>query len=508
MSSGGPTAQAVGSVTLFDSKISNTKIGILTAHSLNSQPPASGSLIVENVHLDNVDVAIQGANGATALGSTSYISAWGEGHSYLPKGPNNFEGPISANNRPAGLVDASTGDYYQRSKPQYEGVPASQFISARTAGATGDGKTDDTKALQGAVDQAVSEGKILFIDHGTYRVTSTITLPAGAKVVGESYSVIMSSGSFFDDIDNPKPVVQIGTPGEQGSIEWTDTIVSTQGQQRGAVLFEYNLQSPSDEPTGLWDVHARVGGFAGSQLQLPDCPTTPKIVVTADNLETKCIAAFMTFHITKPSSSLYLENVWLWVADHDIEDPNVTQITIYAGRGFLDESAAGNVWLIGTAVEHHVLYEYQFAHTRDVFMGQIQTETAYYQPNPSAPLPFPYVAALEDPVFASDTVTTSNGTVIPAANGWGLRIVGSQDILAYGVGLYSFFNNYSTNCSAIGNFEVCQDRIASVEQSTGVSLYNLNTVGTHWPLTLDGQDVVYFEDNIDNFVDTVALFRV
>ena len=42
-------------------------------------------------------------------------------------------------------------------------------------------------------------------------------------------------------------------------------------------------------------------------------------------------------HITKPSSGLYLENVWLWVADHDIEDPQLRQITIYAGRGLLDQ---------------------------------------------------------------------------------------------------------------------------------------------------------------------------
>lgn len=30
----------------------------------------------------------------------------------------------------------------------------------------------------------------------------------------------------------------------------------------------------------------------------------------------------------------------------------------------------------GTAVEHHSKYEYQFVDTRDIFMGQIQTETA------------------------------------------------------------------------------------------------------------------------------------
>lgn len=29
---------------------------------------------------------------------------------------------------------------------------------------------------------------------------------------------------------------------------------------------------------------------------------------------------------------------------------------------------------VGTAVEHHVLYQYHFVETKDVVMGQIQTE--------------------------------------------------------------------------------------------------------------------------------------
>lgn len=39
---------------------------------------------------------------------------------------------------------------------------------------------------------------------------------------------------------------------------------------------------------------------------------------------------------------------------------------------------ANTIWMYGTAVEHHVLYEYQFSGSRDVYMGQIQTETAYF----------------------------------------------------------------------------------------------------------------------------------
>lgn len=73
-------------------------------------------------------------------------------------------------------------------------------------------------------------------------------------------------------------------------------------------------------------------------------------------------------------------------------------------------------------------------------MGQVQSETAYYQPNPDASLPFAPSAELLDPQFSS---LCNNGT--GQCSGWGLRILDSQDIGVYGAGLYSFFSNYN-NC--------------------------------------------------------------
>ena len=76
----------------------------------------------------------------------------------------------------------------------------------------------------------------------------------------------------------------------------------------------------------------------------------------------------------------------------------------------------------------------------------------------------------------------------------------------YGPGLYSFFNNNNVTCSNVGEGETCQNRIFSVE-SSDVSVYNLNTVGTTEMITLDGNDVAYWGDNVNGFIDTVALFR-
>jgi glucan 1,3-beta-glucosidase len=365
---------SVGSITFFDSYFTDVEIAFKTGITPTSTPDTANSLILENISLKRTPIVVQDGTGKTVLKGTprnKFISAWGEGHSYTPNGPNDFQGTIAPAPRPAGLITTS-GAYYQRSKPQYEQNSVSDFVSARSQGAKGDGKTDDTKALQKAINNAVKNNKILFVDHGDYLVTRTIYVPPGSRIVGEAYSVILSSGRFFNRIKNPQPVVQIGRPGDQGEVEWSDMIVSTKGQQQGAILFEFNINSPSTTPTGVWDVHARIGGFAGSNLQLAECPTTPNETVTARNLVRKCIAAYLTVHITPSAAGLYLENNWIWVADHDVEDPSLTQITVYAGRGLLDESTTGPVWLVGTAVEHHVKYEYQFVNTQNVFAGQVR----------------------------------------------------------------------------------------------------------------------------------------
>lgn len=341
MSTGNATWQSVGSVILIDSSITNTPIGIITAYDApNSSPPTGGGLIIENVELSNVRIAIQSKGNTVLAGTTgnTIIAGWGEGHEYTPTGPKSFQGPITPNNRTNSHV--SDSKFYVRSKPQYNTLPVSSFSSVRSAGATGDGKTDDTSALQNIINSATTAGNIVFFDAGTYLVTSTLLIPPGAKLVGEAYSVIMSSGGFFNDGVNPQPVVRVGTSGSSGQVEWSDMIVATQGQQAGAILIEWNLAT-SATPSGMWDVHTRIGGFTGSNLQVAQCEKNNATTV----INNACIGGYMSMHITKSASGLYMENNWLWTADHDIDSPDNNQLTVYNGRGLLIESTAGTLWL-------------------------------------------------------------------------------------------------------------------------------------------------------------------
>ena len=327
MSAGGSSAQNVGSVTVIDSTFSGTPTGILTARTGTFSPATGGSLILENVQWTSVGTAVKGGSGTILAGGSYTTSAWGTGNRYIPGSHGSFQGTFTANARPSSLLSGSK--YYTASKPQYNSLAASSVVSARSSGAKGDGNTDDTAALQSGINAAASAGKLFWLDYGIYKVTNTITIPPGAKIAGEAYPIIMSSGSKFASQSSPLAVVRIGNAGQSGTVALSDFVVSTQGAQGGAILIEYNLVSPAGSPSGMWDVHTRIGGFQGSNLQVSQCPA----VANNNNPPAGCIAAFLSFHATSGSSGLYMENTWFWTADHDIDSSSNTRVNIYTGRG-------------------------------------------------------------------------------------------------------------------------------------------------------------------------------
>jgi len=71
-------------------------------------------------------------------------------------------------------------------------------------------------------------------------------------------------------------------------------------------LIEVNIAA-TGIPTGIWDVHTRIGGFTGSDLQVSDCLKTPSTTINATNFPTQCIAAFLSMHITTGASGIYIE---------------------------------------------------------------------------------------------------------------------------------------------------------------------------------------------------------
>ena len=124
---------------------------------------------------------------AGGSGSTT-IAGWGQGHLYTPQGPADFQGPIPPISRAASLLDGDR--LYEKSKPSYADRDVAAFLSARSAGALGDGVTDDTAVLQQLIDQAASSGRVVFFDAGFYKISQALHTPPGSKLVGEGYPVM------------------------------------------------------------------------------------------------------------------------------------------------------------------------------------------------------------------------------------------------------------------------------------------------------------------------------
>jgi len=57
-------------------------------------------------------------------------------------------------------------------------------VNARDHGAVGDGKADDTPAIQAALDAAAEQTRVVELDPGRYRITATLNVPRGVTLTG------------------------------------------------------------------------------------------------------------------------------------------------------------------------------------------------------------------------------------------------------------------------------------------------------------------------------------
>lgn len=488
MTAGGTSSQAVGSIIVQDSTFSNTPTGIKTAWTTGAAPSSAGTLVIDNSNFGS-GAAVKDLNGNTILGG-GQIASWVQGKKYAGSSGSKVQASQSAPSKPAVLLNGA-GKIFSQSKPQYQGVPASSFVSVKSKGAKGDGSTDDTAAIQNAMN-GLSSGQILFFDYGAYIISSTVTVPNNIKIVGELWPMIMAKGSAFQDANNPQPVFKVGSAGQTGSVQMSDLVFQTVGPQPGATLVEWNLGQTSQGSNAMWDVHARIGGSAGTQLQSNTCAKNP----SSTSINTNCEGAYMLMHITK-SGSVYLENQWLWVADHELDLSDHNQVTIYNGRGLLVESQ-GPVWMFGHAVEHNQLYNYNLNNAANVYIGMAQTETPYYQANPNAKSPFVAQSSIGDPTFPN---CAANDPLCVKA--WGMRIAGSSNVLVYGTGMYSFFDNYSQDCL---NNQDCQTNMINIANSNNINMYGVSTKAAANMITNNGNSQAKDSDNRSTFCATLAMW--
>jgi glucan 1,3-beta-glucosidase len=176
------TDQHVNGVTLSDFVVKNTP-------TLLNVSLAQGSFVLDNVITDNVPAIVLEASAVVLAGSTgsTTVKSWARGQVYTGTSatPATAQGTVNLPSRPASLVTGDSNFFFGKARPQYQDAMADDFVSARDGGAVGDGKTDDTAALQAVINAASQNNKILYIPHGFYLITSTLNIPIGSRIHGE-----------------------------------------------------------------------------------------------------------------------------------------------------------------------------------------------------------------------------------------------------------------------------------------------------------------------------------
>lgn len=382
-------------------------------------------------------------------------------------------------------------------------LPDDQFVSMHMYGAKGDGIADDTAAMQAVLDRHI--GAVIYVPYGVYVLHDTLHIPVGTRLVGQAQPTLLGTGSAFQDAQTPRPVIRVGHPGERGSVEISDVIFSTRGHCPGAIVVEWNVQEETQGSVAMFDAHIRIGGTAGTEQELRQCPKDAP-------LESLPRANCLSLHVTKEASG-YFQNVWIWTADHELDTGAPAQINVLTDRGVLIESQ-GPVWMYGTASEHALLYQYSLVGASNVLLAMIQTESPYFQGHDFALASHsvPRLAKFPDPDLSVPYTKTDKVPALPSDacmedRALGLHISASQNIFVLGAGLYSFFDSYG---QATLSEHACQRRLCVIEQSSRSSVWLVHTatVGTQILVSIDGEDQLHESRHREGFCSTLSLCAV
>lgn len=226
---GGPTLvngqyQGTGSIAVIDSSFNGVPYAI-TTHA-NGPPP---NVVLDNLIVQQSASIVLVSGGATILAGSSsgalLVQSWAMGRRYVTEddlGTYTIGDLNPVPSKSPQLLDGN-GNWFAQSKPQYAGTAASGFVVA-TAHGVNNGATGDQAApintllssnskmyedfLQRKKLTFILVGTPIFFPAGIYLVKSTIKVPVGSIIVGEGWSQIMATGSYFSDESKPQVVVQ------------------------------------------------------------------------------------------------------------------------------------------------------------------------------------------------------------------------------------------------------------------------------------------------------------
>jgi Pectate lyase superfamily protein len=131
-------------------------------------------------------------------------------------------------------------------------------LNVKDFGAKGDGRTDDTAAIQALLNAHPNGQRIIYLPNGTYLVSKTITWPAGTPGKGDDYKNTILQGQSesgvtirlkdrtpgFESATNPKAVIFTGpAPAQRFGNSIRNLTVDTGTNNPGSIGIQFNASN-------------------------------------------------------------------------------------------------------------------------------------------------------------------------------------------------------------------------------------------------------------------------
>ncbi|MGB5436155.1 MAG: glycosyl hydrolase family 28-related protein [Maribacter sp.] len=221
------------------------------------------------------------------------------------------------------------------------------WVNVKDFGALGDGKTDDTKAIK----TAISQHKNVYFPSGWYRITETIKLGKGSKLIGlhpyATQVIIDESEADFSGFGAPVPVLE--------SSEGGDDMINGIGIGTGAYNYRaVGLKWMANEHSMINDVkflggHGNIAksGQPNSRRHRERKISSPSEPVYSRGMDLAWDSQYWSLWVTNQGGGI-LKDIW--------------SANTYSSAGLYISNTTTPGKVFAMSLEHHVRQEARFDH--------------------------------------------------------------------------------------------------------------------------------------------------